>query len=40
MTEVEIPAGFASSGEEFKVEVLVRESSGNQTALESCFEVE
>ncbi|MCB1856891.1 MAG: hypothetical protein KDI63_01370 [Gammaproteobacteria bacterium] len=29
--------GAIGPGEEFKVEVLVRESSGNQTAVESCF---
>ena len=40
VTEVELPSGLAGSGEEFKVEVLVREASGNQTAVESCFEVE
>jgi hypothetical protein len=38
-TSVEMPAGLLSPGE-VKVEVLVREASGNQTALESCFEVE
>jgi hypothetical protein len=41
ITEVEIPAGFAESGEEFKVEVVVKEASGgNQTGAESCFEVD
>jgi hypothetical protein len=39
MTEVEIPAGFADSGDVLKVEVLVKEESGNQTGVESCFEV-
>ena len=40
VTEVVIPGGLASPGDEFKVEVLVREASGNQTAVESCFEVD
>lgn len=40
VTEVEIPAGFAGSGEEWKLEVLVREESFNQTATETCFEVD
>ena len=38
-TEVEIPGGFAATGDVLKVEVLVKEESGNQTAVESCFEV-
>jgi hypothetical protein len=40
VTRVKIPRGLARPGDEFKVEVLVREASGNQTATESCFEVE
>ncbi len=40
VTTVTLPGGFAASGEEFKVEVLAREASGNQTAVESCFEVD
>jgi hypothetical protein len=40
VTSVELPMGLMSSGDEIKVEVLVREASGNQTATESCFEVE
>jgi len=40
VTEVTLPGGFAESGEEFKIEVLVREESGNQTAVESCFRVD
>ena len=39
ITEIEIPGGFAASGDVLKVEVLVKEESGNQTAMESCFEV-
>jgi len=37
ITSVEFPPGLANPGDEFKVEVLVREASGNQTATESCF---
>lgn len=40
VTELTIPSGLAASGEEWKIEVLVREESGNQTAVESCFEVD
>ncbi len=40
VTELEIPAGFIALGDEFKFEILVREATGNQTAIESCFEVE
>ncbi len=40
VTEATLPEGLLESGDELKVEVLVRESSGNQTATESCFEVE
>ncbi len=40
ITEVTLPTGFASSEEEWKIEVLVREASGNQTATETCFEAQ
>ena len=40
VTEVEVPAGFLALGEELKFEILVRERSGNQTAVESCFAFE
>jgi len=40
ITELEIPVGFTALGEEFKFEILVREASGNQTAVESCFVIE
>ena len=40
VTAVELPAGLLDPGDELKVEVLVREDSDNQTATESCFEVE
>lgn len=39
VTTLKLPEDLANSGDEFKVEVLVREASGNQTATESCFEV-
>ncbi len=38
VTEVTLPSGLSSSGDEFKLEVLVREESGNQTATETCFD--
>lgn len=38
VTSFPFPAGLASS-EPMKVEVLAREASGNQTATESCFQV-
>jgi hypothetical protein len=40
VTEFKVPSGFIALGEEFKFEILVREKSGNQTAVESCFVVE
>ena len=42
VTEFEIPPAFIAldSGDGFKFEILVREDSGNQTAVESCFEIE
>lgn len=36
-TSMTIPAEFIAQGDEFKYEVLARESSFNQTATESCF---
>lgn len=36
-TSMTIPEEFLALGEEFKYEVLVREESFNQTAVESCF---
>jgi hypothetical protein len=36
LMSVTIPSGFFKPGTEFKVEVLVREASYNQTAVESC----
>ncbi len=40
VTEFELPESFIDLGDEFKFEILVRESTGNQTALESCFMTE
>ncbi len=39
VTEMEVPAGFIALSDEFKFEILAREASGNQTGVESCFEV-
>jgi len=35
-----VPSDLVESGDELKFEILVREASGNQTAVESCFAVE
>ena len=40
VTAISVPEEFTALGDEFKFEILVREASGNQTAVESCFEVE
>ena len=41
VTELEVPSGFIGlGGEEFDFEIIVREASGNLTAVESCFVVE
>jgi hypothetical protein len=39
VTTVQLPAGLTNTGEQLKLEVLVREASGNQTAVETCFGV-
>jgi hypothetical protein len=39
-TSVTIPSEFIALGDEFKYEVLAREESFNQTAVESCFKIE
>jgi hypothetical protein len=39
-TSVTIPATFIGENEEFKYEILAREESFNQTAVESCFVLE
>ncbi len=40
VTAVELPSELFDPGDELKIEVLVREESGNQTATESCFAIE
>ncbi len=41
VTSFRVPAGFIALGDEFKFEIVVKaKGSGNQTAVESCFEVE
>ena len=39
VTAMTIPEEFLGQGDTFKYEVLAREESWNQTAVESCFEV-
>jgi hypothetical protein len=38
--KVRVPPEFIALGTEFKLEILVREASGNQTAIETCFKTE
>ncbi|MEL7185366.1 MAG: hypothetical protein AAFN50_02880 [Pseudomonadota bacterium] len=40
VTEVTVPAEFLEQSDTFKYEVLARETSWNQTAIESCFVIE
>ena len=40
VTSMTVPAEFIAQAEEFKYEILAREESFNQTAIESCFVVE
>ena len=40
VTSFTVPEAFISLGDEFKYEVLAREESFNQTAVESCFVLE
>ncbi len=39
VTEITIPEEFLAQGKDFKYEVLAREESFNQTAMESCFKL-
>jgi hypothetical protein len=39
VTSFEVPEDFTDLGEEFKFEIIVRAETGNQTAVESCFEL-
>lgn len=38
-TEFEIPASLTAAGGQFKFEIIARTSTGNNTAVESCFRV-
>ncbi len=40
VTSLTVPAEFIAQSDEFKYEILAREASWNQTAVESCFLVE
>jgi hypothetical protein len=40
MTEIIVPETFSDYGGEFKLEILVKEESGNKTATETCFHIE
>ena len=40
VTSFEAPAGFIGLGDAFKFEIIARATNGNQTAVESCFELE
>jgi hypothetical protein len=37
VTEFEVPTGMTDLGREFKFEIIVRTTAGNNTAVESCF---
>ena len=39
VTEFEVPTAITALGADFKFEIIVRTSAGNNTAIESCFEV-
>lgn len=40
VTEFEVPSGFIDLADAIKFEIIVRAANGNQTATESCFEIE
>lgn len=40
VTSFEVPAAITTLGTEFKFEIIVRTSTGNNTAVESCFVME
>ncbi len=40
VTSFEVPEDFTDLADEWKFEILVRNENGNQTAIESCFELE
>lgn len=39
LTTFTFPEAFIALGDEFKFEIIVRAANGNQTAVESCFEI-
>jgi hypothetical protein len=39
VTQFEVPTAVTDLGSDFKFEIIVRTSAGNNTAIESCFEV-
>ncbi|HEY7498484.1 MAG TPA: hypothetical protein VH740_08220 [Vicinamibacterales bacterium] len=40
VTEFRVPAGVLALGKQFKLEVIARTTTGNNTAVESCFRVQ
>ncbi len=40
VTEFEVPTAVTALGKEFKFEIIVRTAAGNNTAIESCFELQ
>jgi hypothetical protein len=40
VTSFEVPTGFTMHGRDFKFEIIARTSTGNNTAIESCFVVQ
>ena len=40
VTEFEVPTGVTSLAKEFKFEIIARTSTGNNTAIESCFRLQ
>jgi hypothetical protein len=39
LTAFTFPEDFIALGDEFKFEIIVKAANGNQTAVESCFEI-
>jgi hypothetical protein len=39
VTELEIPKQVTALGAQFKLEIIARTSTGNNTAIETCFRV-
>jgi hypothetical protein len=40
VTSVQVPPEFIALDDSFKLEIIAREAGGNQTAVETCFDVE